>query len=158
MTTTGLSGRNGRLSREAGGTVHAYMHLLDIYPLIACCLQSGGSAVWGVGHAISGSPVGNSKSLLDSAEHGVMICLFDRHTSNHNTRHPNIPLHIWSPITSLKDLMFNNAPPHLECVRLAKVPSHHACSHSLILSFLTKSSGPYYLPSPSLSFIASATP
>jgi hypothetical protein len=88
----------------------------------------------------------------------VMVCLFDRHTSDCTTQHPNITLHISSSITSPKDSTFNDTPPCLECDYLAEVPSHPVRSYLLIPSFMTKPSSPHYLPSLSPSLVVSATP
>jgi hypothetical protein len=52
----------------------------------------------------------------------------------------------------------NDTPSYLEGDRILEVPSHHHHSHSLIRSFVTKPSGPHYLPSLSPSFVSSATP
>jgi hypothetical protein len=87
-----------------------------------------------------------------------MICLFDRHTSNHNTLHLNRPLHILLWIASPKDSMLDDTPPRLEEDCLAKVPLHSVRSYSLIPSFSNKPSGPHYLSSLSPSFVVSATP
>jgi hypothetical protein len=89
---------------------------------------------------------------------GVMIWfIWQTHFQLQGSTSEYIPSHLkFDRTTEGFDIWWHSCM--LWCNHPAELPSPASCSYSLIPSFLTKSSGPHYLPSLSPSIVVSATP